>query len=132
MTDSALVTDNERRIARARVKSLEARTRLAATMSEIQGRLTPKVLMREAWEEVRALGGELTDEGLEAAKARPWTVATVVAATVLFLGRGPLWRVLIDTIFRNEEPAAVEDGSVKTRKMRSPGRRTRAIEEKTR
>ncbi|MDQ2879225.1 MAG: DUF3618 domain-containing protein [Pseudomonadota bacterium] len=86
-------TDN---MAGAKQRSERARQQLAQTLVEIQNRLNPKVLAREAAQEIRQAGEELARDSLEVAKRHPLTLAGVAAGVGLFLARKPL-RHLIGT-----------------------------------
>jgi len=88
------MSDDEPSLAIAEQRSDAARRRLAATLVEIQGRLNPRALAREAAQELRETGEELAREGLDAVKRHPLTVAGVLTAVGLFLARRPL-RTLI-------------------------------------
>jgi len=86
--------EDEPSLAIAEQRSEAARKRLATTLVEIQGRLNPRALAREAAQELRETGEELAREGLEAVKRHPLTVAGMVGAVGLFLARKPI-RALI-------------------------------------
>jgi ElaB/YqjD/DUF883 family membrane-anchored ribosome-binding protein len=77
----------------AEQRSVRARRRLAGTLVEIQARLNPRALAREAAHELREAGQELAREGLETVKRHPLTMAGVAAAIGLFLTRRPLRRL---------------------------------------
>jgi len=69
-----------------------ARERLAATLAEIQQRLAPDTLARNAWDTVRERGRDMAGEALLGARRRPFTTGAIVAAILLFFARGPLCR----------------------------------------
>jgi Protein of unknown function (DUF3618) len=91
------MTDDEPTLAVAEARSEQARQRLAGTLVEIQARLNPKALAREAAQELREAGQELAREGLETVKRHQLTMAGVATAVGLFLARRPL-RSLIGKI----------------------------------
>jgi hypothetical protein len=88
------MSEYEPSLAVAEARSERARQRLAATLVEIQGRLNPKALAREAAQELREAGQELAREGLETAKRHPLTIAGVAAGFLLFVARRPLRSLL--------------------------------------
>lgn len=71
-----------------------ARQRLAGTLVELQARLNPKALAREAVQELRETGEEFAREGLDAVKRHPLTVGGIAAAIGLFLARRPIRQLL--------------------------------------
>jgi hypothetical protein len=89
--------EDEPSLAIAEQRSEAARKRLAGTLVEIQGRLNPKALAREAVQELRETGEELAREGLEAARRHPLTVAGIMTAIGLFVARRPI-RALIASL----------------------------------
>lgn len=84
------MSDDEPSLAVAQARSDRARQRLAATLVELQARLNPKALAREAAHELREAGQELAREGLDTVKRHPLTIAGVATAVGLFLARRPL------------------------------------------
>jgi hypothetical protein len=70
-----------------------ARERLANTLAEIQGRLTPDKLARNAWDTVREQGRDLAGDALAAARRKPFVTGALFAAILLFLARGLVWRL---------------------------------------
>lgn len=99
------MSDDEPSLAVAEERSDRARQRLAGTLVEIQARLKPKALVREAMQELREAGQELAHEALESAKRHPLTVAGVVTAIGLFLARRPA-RALIARLPEETPPRA--------------------------
>jgi len=89
--------EGEPSLAVAEARSVRARQRLAGTLVEIQARLNPKALAREAAQELREAGEELAREGLETVKRHPLTAAGMVGAVALFLARKPI-RALIASL----------------------------------
>jgi hypothetical protein len=83
MTDSPEVT-----AARSEVE--RSRDRLMATAHELQERLSPKVLARDAWEGAKDKGANLAEDAVDAVRARPLAAGGVVAAVTMFLAREPL------------------------------------------
>jgi hypothetical protein len=70
-----------------------ARERLAGTLAEIQGRLAPDKLARNAWDTVREQGRELADDALATARRKPLVTGAIFAAILLFFARGLVWRL---------------------------------------
>lgn len=103
----------ERQLARlhvAQADSDRARMRLVTTLTEIQQRLTPKVLIAEARDELEQKAAELLDDGVAFAKERPGTVGAIVALLIAWLLRGPII-------------AAIASAFTRTRGNRSGGSR---------
>ena len=99
------MSDDEPSLAIAEQRSDAARRRLAGTLVEIQGRLNPRALAREAAQELRETGEELAREGLAAVKRHPLTLAGVLTAVGLFVARRPI-RALIARLPDETPPPA--------------------------
>jgi hypothetical protein len=61
-----------------------------ATAHELQERLSPKVLARDAWQGAKEKGADLAEDAVDAVRSRPITAGGVVAAITMFLAREPL------------------------------------------
>ncbi len=77
-------------IAAARIEAERSRSRLMATAHELQERLSPKTLARDAWEGAKIKGADLAEDAVDAVRARPLAATGVVAAIAMFLARDPL------------------------------------------
>lgn len=77
-------------IAAARSEAERRRARLMATAHELQDRLSPKTLARDAWEGAKGKGADLAEDAVDAVRARPLAASGVVAAITMFLAREPL------------------------------------------
>lgn len=78
----------------AESRAQAARQRLAGTLVELQARLNPKALAREAAQELKETGQEMARDGLDAIKRHPLRVGGVAAAIGLLLARRPLRQLL--------------------------------------
>jgi hypothetical protein len=85
--------------------ALAARERLASTLAEIQGRLTPDRLARNAWDTVREQGRELADDALATARRKPFVTGALFAAILLFFARGLVWRLAWRALMRARDGA---------------------------
>jgi hypothetical protein len=81
-------------LARAEAESAESRQQLANTVVALQSRLKPSALARDAIEELKEVGGEIAQAGVETIKRHPVPTMGVVAAVTAFLARKPLNRLL--------------------------------------
>jgi hypothetical protein len=77
-------------IAAARIEVERRRSRVMATAHQLQDRLSPKVLARDAWAGAKEKGASLAEEAVDAVKSRPLAAGGVVAAITMFLAREPL------------------------------------------
>jgi Protein of unknown function (DUF3618) len=77
-------------VAAARIEAERARARLMATAQELQERISPRTLARDAWQGARNKGADLAEDAVDAVRARPVASGGVVAALALFLARHPL------------------------------------------
>lgn len=78
---------SEEELAAAEAKSRAARRQLTATMVDIQQRLNPRVLVREALSEAREAGSELLRAGLSQARQNPGPLIGIAAAVTAYLAR---------------------------------------------
>jgi hypothetical protein len=83
------VTDTPE-VAAARAEVERRRSRLMATAHELQIRLSPKTLARDAWQGAKDKGADLAEDAVDAVRARPLAATGVVAAITMFLAREPL------------------------------------------
>ncbi len=109
-------------LAVAEQRSARARQRLAGTLVEIQARLNPKALAREAAQELREAGQELAREGLETVKRHPLTMAGVATAVGLFLARRPLRTLIAKLPDETPPPATLKTSPRLTPKPRTRGK----------
>ncbi len=99
----------DRDLERARLQVRVTRQRLATTMREIQDRLNPRVLLREAWTEVRERGDVLAGEAIDAARNRPAAVAGIAAAVAAIALRHPIGRAAAKLFFSRRETESADD-----------------------
>ncbi len=96
--------EDDLRLAEARVT--EARSRLAGTAGDIQRRLHPQLLLRNAWDGVRETSVSLADEAVETARARPGAAAGIAAGIAALALHRPLGRLLRRLVSRKRETIA--------------------------
>jgi hypothetical protein len=77
-------------IAAARIEAERSRARLMVTARELQDRISPGTLTRNAWEGAKVKGADLAEDAVDAVRKRPGVAGGVVAAIALFLAREPL------------------------------------------
>ncbi len=107
-------------IAAAKAEAERSRAQLLATAQELQDRLSPKTLTREAWEGAKSKGADLVEDAVDAVRARPYAATGVVAAITMFLAREPLMDLA----------SKLMDGfSSKKKKRPTPKRKTPATTE---
>jgi hypothetical protein len=104
----------------ARADVDRSRTRVMATAQELQERLSPKVLAKDAWQGAKEKGAGLAEDAVDAVRARPLTTTGVVAAITMFLAREPL----IDLAGRLVDGVGEKRKSRKARKAESKQQHT--------
>jgi hypothetical protein len=77
-------------VAAARIEAERSRAHLMATAHELQERISPRTLARDAWQGARNKGADLAEDAVDAVRARPVASGGAVAALALFLVRHPL------------------------------------------
>ena len=78
------------RIVEAEANVTAARESLIDTARELQQRLQPKTLAREAWESAKNKGADMAEEAVDAVKRRPVATGGIIAAIAMFLAREPI------------------------------------------
>ena len=78
------------RISEAQATVAEAREALIDTARELQTRLQPKTLVREAWESAKIKGADIAEDAVDAVKRRPVATGGIIAAIAMFLAREPI------------------------------------------
>ena len=78
------------RIAQAQADVEMARAALIDTARELQQRLQPRTLAREAWESAKVKGADMAEEAVDAVKRRPVATGGIIAAIAMFLAREPI------------------------------------------
>ena len=74
----------------ARIEVERSRARLMSTAHELQERLSPRTLARDAWEGAKIKGADVVEDAVDAVRSRPLAATGVVAAIAMFLAREPL------------------------------------------
>ena len=106
-------------VAAARIEVERSRARLMATAHELQDRLSPRTLARDAWQGAKMKGADLAEDAVDAVKARPAAATGVVAAIALFLAREPLMDLV----------AKLAGGTKARRRAKSSKRKQKATED---
>jgi ElaB/YqjD/DUF883 family membrane-anchored ribosome-binding protein len=74
----------------AREEAEQARHRMMQTLHELQRRIAPGTLARDAWEGAKSKGADLAEDAVDAVRKRPVAATGAVAAIAMFLAREPL------------------------------------------
>jgi hypothetical protein len=77
-------------VERARGQLLETLRAAERSIGDFLEELTPRHIMREAWDGAKEKGADLAENAVDAVKARPLAATGVVAAIAMFLAREPL------------------------------------------
>ena len=89
----------------ARAEVERTRTRLLDTAHELQQRLNPKTLARDAWQGAKDKGADLAEDAVDAVRNRPIAAGGIAAALALFLAREPL-KDLANKMFGEDDESA--------------------------
>ena len=112
-------------IAEARLEVEHSRARLMDAAHELQERLKPKTLARDAWQGAKEKGADLAEDAVDAVKARPLAATGIVAAITMFLAREPL----IDLATKLVDGVSSKRKTRKRRKSApKPTQKTEAVE----
>ena len=77
-------------IAAARIRVERSRARVIDTAHQLQERLSPKTLARDAWQGAKMKSADLAEDAVDAVRTRPLATGGVLAAITMFLAREPL------------------------------------------
>ena len=110
------------RIASAEQEVATARAALIDTARELQQRLQPKTLAREAWESAKVKGADMAEDAVDAVKRRPVATGGIIAAIAMFLAREPIK----DGVGRLVDAMTSDDKQVKKPKPKPAPRRKRS------
>ena len=78
------------RITKAQQEVDQAREALIDTARDLQQRLQPKTLARDAWESAKVKGADMAEDAVDAVKRRPVASGGIIAAIAMFLAREPI------------------------------------------
>jgi hypothetical protein len=94
------------RIEAARIEVERSRAQLLGTAKELQGRLEPGKLSRDAWQSAKDKGADLAEEAVDAVRRRPYAAGGAVAAIALFIAREPIMELLgkFTGVMTSDEP----------------------------
>ena len=118
------------RILAAQANVTEAREALIDTARELQQRLQPKTLAREAWESAKVKGADMAEDAVDAVKRRPVATGGIIAAIAMFLAREPIKdgvKNIYDAMTSDDEP---DPSKTPARKL-APKRKASAPRRKT-
>lgn len=78
----------------ARTEVERSRIQLLGTARELQKRLEPGKLTRDAWQSAKEKGADAVEDAVDAVRKRPYATGGVVAALALFIAREPVKELL--------------------------------------
>ena len=78
------------KVAAARIEVERSRAELLGTAKELQHRLQPAKLTRDAWQSAKQKGVDLAEDAVDAVRKRPYAAGGVIAALALFIAREPV------------------------------------------
>ena len=114
-------------IAAARIEAERARAKLMGTAQELQERLSPRTLARDAWEGAKHKGADVVEDAVDAVRKRPVAAGGAVAALALFLAREPL----LDLAGKVVDGVTAKRSARKARKIAKKKPRTKASDKDT-
>jgi hypothetical protein len=77
-------------VAAARIEVERRRGRLMDKAHQLQHRLSPNVIARDAWDGAKEKGAALAEDAVDAVRSRPVAAGGILAAITMFLAREPL------------------------------------------
>ena len=88
--EPASVADARRRAEQARAKFWASVDELMDYGEQLQDKLQPSHLARDAWEAAKSKGVDVAEDAVDAVRKRPVMASSAVAALALFIAREPL------------------------------------------
>ncbi len=112
-------------VVEARRKAEQARAKLMATVEELidfgenlQERLQPSHLARDAWEAAKSKTADVAEDAVDAVRKRPVAASGAVAALALFIAREPLMDLAGKLMSSKGKPKPAKARKPKTRKVK--------------
>jgi hypothetical protein len=119
------VSDEAPEVAEARRKADQARAKLMATVEELidfgedlQQRLQPSHLARDAWEAAKSKTADVAEDAVDAVRKRPVAASGAVAALALFIAREPLMDLAGKLMSSKGKPKPAKARKPKARKVK--------------
>ncbi len=119
------MSDEAPEVAEARRKADQARAKLMATVEELidfgedlQQRLQPSHLARDAWEAAKSKTADVAEDAVDAVRKRPVAASGAVAALALFIAREPLMDLAGKLMSSKGKPKPAKARKPKTRKVK--------------
>lgn len=97
----------------ARIEAERRRAQLMQSAQQLQSRLSPNVIARDAWQGAKEKGADMVENAVDAVRRRPVTAGGIVAALVLFLAREPIMD-LAGKLVGSDEGKAKKQGKSNT------------------
>jgi hypothetical protein len=88
--ESTSVADARRRVEQARAKLWGTVDDIIDYGQQLQQKLEPSHLARDAWDAAKSKGADIAEEAVDAVRKRPVAASSAVAALALFIAREPL------------------------------------------
>ena len=112
-------------VVEARRKAEQARAKLMATVEELidfgenlQERLQPSHLARDAWEAAKSKTADVAEDAVDAVRKRPVAASGAVAALALFIAREPLMDLAGKLMSSKGKPKPPKARKPKARKVK--------------
>lgn len=119
------MSDEAPEVAEARRKADQARAKLMATVEELidfgedlQQRLQPSHLARDAWEAAKSKTADVAEDAVDAVRKRPVAASGAVAALALFIAREPLMDLAGKLMSSKGKPKPAKARKPKARKVK--------------
>ena len=77
----------------ARIEVERSRAQMLDTAKELQQRLQPGKLTRDAWQSAKEKGADIAEDAVDAVRKRPYAAGGAVAALALFIAREPVMQL---------------------------------------
>ena len=90
----------------ARIEADQAQHRVIERLHELQQRIAPRTLARDAWEGAKSKGADLAEDAVDAVRSRPVAATGIVAGLALFLAREPLMDLAGKLVNGKKKPKA--------------------------
>jgi len=88
--ESDSVAEARRNAAQARAKFWASFDELLDFAQDIQRKLEPSHLAKDAWDAAKSKGADIAEDAVDAVRKRPVAAGSAVAALALFIAREPL------------------------------------------
>jgi hypothetical protein len=118
--ESTSVADARRRVEQARAKMWATVDEIIEYGQQLQQKLEPSHLARDAWDAAKSKGADIAEEAVDAVRKRPVAASGAIAALALFIAREPLMDLAAKLVNGKSKPKPKPKAQTPSRPRKRP------------